>query len=92
MLRVRARHILVPSEAEGRELKELLARGEAFEALARAYSSCPSGASGGELGEFGQGDMVPEFEEAVVSAAVGEVLGPVQTCFGYHLIEVLERR
>jgi len=92
MARAHARHILVNSEEEALELKEKLeAEEEDFATLAREHSSCPSSASGGNLGEFGQGDMVEAFDEAVFDGEVGEVLGPVETSFGYHLIEVLNR-
>lgn len=92
MFRARARHILVSSEAVILELKDLLAEGADFAALAREHSSCPSGASGGDLGEFMRGHMVPEFDAAVFEAEVGTCVGPVKTEFGYHLIEVTERR
>jgi peptidyl-prolyl cis-trans isomerase C len=55
------------------------------------HSSCPSSRQGGELGEFGPGEMVPEFDKVVFSAEVGKVQGPVKTQFGYHLLEVTER-
>ena len=59
-----------------------------FEDAARENSSCPSGAQGGSLGEFGRGQMVPEFDAACFEMTVGEVRGPVQTQFGYHLIRL----
>ena len=65
--------------------------GADFATLALAHSSCPSKNSGGDLGEFGPGEMVPEFDKVVFSAPVGEVQGPVKTQFGYHLLEVTER-
>lgn len=86
-----ARHILVDSEEKCNELKARIQAGEDFAALARQYSSCPSGQNGGELGEFGPGMMVPEFDKVVFSAEVGTVQGPVQTQFGYHLLEVTSR-
>ncbi|HID36061.1 MAG TPA: peptidylprolyl isomerase, partial [Ghiorsea sp.] len=55
------------------------------------YSSCPSKAQGGDLGEFGPGQMVPEFDKVVFSADIGSIEGPVQTQFGYHLLEVTAR-
>ena len=60
-------------------------------AMAREHSQCPSGAQGGDLGTFGPGQMVPEFDTVVFSGDVGVVHGPVQTQFGYHLIEITER-
>lgn len=78
------------SKAEALALaKEILAkiRGKAaFEDLAKQYSSCPSASSGGDLGEFDRGQMDPAFEKALLGAQVGEVVGPVETGFGYHLI------
>lgn len=91
MSKATARHILVDSEDDAADLKNQIAEGADFAALAKAHSSCPSGQRGGELGEFGPGMMVPEFDKVVFSANVGEVQGPVQTQFGYHLIEVTSR-
>ena len=86
-----ARHILVDSEELCQELKDKIANGEDFAKLAQQHSSCPSGRSGGDLGSFGPGQMVPEFDRVVFSAAVNEVKGPVKTQFGYHLLEVTSR-
>ncbi len=86
-----ARHILVNSEEKCLELKQQIEAGSDFSELAKKYSSCPSGAQGGELGEFGPGMMVPEFDKVVFSAPVGVVQGPVKTQFGYHLLEVTSR-
>jgi peptidyl-prolyl cis-trans isomerase C len=86
-----ARHILVDTEALCEELKTRIAGGEDFAELAREYSSCPSGKRGGELGEFGPGQMVAEFDRVVFSAPVNQVQGPVKTQFGYHLLEVTSR-
>jgi len=86
-----ARHILVDSEEKCNELKELIAGGEDFAALAAEHSSCPSAQQGGALGTFSPGQMVPEFDQAVFGGEVGVVQGPVKTQFGYHLLEVTER-
>jgi peptidyl-prolyl cis-trans isomerase C len=91
MARAKARHILVDSEAKCAELKAKIEGGEDFAAVAKQHSSCPSSRQGGDLGEFGPGEMVPEFDKVVFSAAVGKVQGPVKTQFGYHLLEVTER-
>lgn len=91
MANANARHILVNSEEQCQELKEKIEAGEDFAALAREHSQCPSGAQGGDLGRFGRGQMVPEFDKVVFSAQVKEVQGPVKTQFGYHLLEVTER-
>lgn len=86
-----ARHILVDSEAKCLELKEQISQGTDFAEVAKQHSSCPSGRSGGELGEFGPGMMVKEFDEVVFSADLNTVQGPVKTQFGYHLLEVTSR-
>jgi peptidyl-prolyl cis-trans isomerase C len=87
-----ARHILVDSEDLCNQLKTRIEGGEDFAALAREHSSCPSGKQGGELGSFGRGQMVPEFDQVVFSAPVNQVQGPVRTQFGYHLLEVTSRQ
>lgn len=86
-----ARHILVETEAQCADLKQQIADGADFADLARAHSSCPSGQQGGDLGQFGPGAMVPEFDQVVFSAPVNTVQGPVKTQFGYHLLEVTNR-
>jgi peptidyl-prolyl cis-trans isomerase C len=91
MPRASARHILVATEEECLALKNRIEGGEDFGQVARENSLCPSGNQGGLLGEFGRGQMVPEFDEVVFTGEVGKVLGPVKTQFGYHLIEVTRR-
>lgn len=91
MALAKARHILVSSEEKCQALKDEISNGGDFSALAQANSTCPSGAQGGDLGQFGPGQMVKEFDQVVFSAPVGEVQGPVKTQFGYHLLEVTER-
>lgn len=91
MAKATARHILVPTETLCNELKARIEAGEDFAAVAREHSSCPSGGQGGELGSFGRGQMVPEFDTVVFTAPVNEVQGPVKTQFGYHLLEVTSR-
>ena len=86
-----ARHILVDSEEKCLDLKQQIVDGADFAALAAENSSCPSGQKGGDLGSFGPGMMVKEFDEVVFNEAVGEVHGPVKTRFGYHLLEVTSR-
>ena len=87
---VNASHILVDSEEKAKEIYEKIEKGEmSFEDAAKEYSSCPSKDNGGSLGDFGKGQMVPEFDAAVFAMAVGEVTKePVQTQFGYHLIRL----
>jgi peptidyl-prolyl cis-trans isomerase C len=91
MAKATARHILVDSEEICRELKKEIEQGADFGDIAKEYSSCPSGSQGGDLGEFGPGMMVPEFDKVVFSAPVNTVQGPVKTQFGYHLLEVTSR-
>jgi len=86
-----ARHILVESEEACLSLKQQITDGADFADLAKTHSKCPSGARGGELGSFRPGQMVPEFDKVVFHEAVGEVHGPVQTQFGFHLVEVTNR-
>jgi peptidyl-prolyl cis-trans isomerase C len=86
-----ARHILVHSEAECLKLKAEIEAGADFAAIAKQHSACPSGRNGGDLGAFGPGQMVKEFDQAVFTGEVGKVLGPIQTQFGYHLLEVTRR-
>jgi peptidyl-prolyl cis-trans isomerase C len=91
MAKARARHILVPSEADCVTLKSQIETGSDFADVAKQYSKCPSGKEGGDLGEFSPGQMVREFDEVVFSGEVGKVLGPIKTQFGYHLIEITNR-
>ena len=86
-----ARHILVSTEEECQALKDQIEGGADFANLAKKHSRCPSGKEGGDLGEFGPGQMVPEFDSVVFSAERGVVRGPVKTQFGYHLLEVTSR-
>lgn len=91
MARASARHILVSSKEVCENLKAQIEAGADFAVVAREHSLCPSGNQGGALGEFGPGQMVKEFDEAVFTGEVGKVLGPVQTQFGFHLLEVTRR-
>ena len=86
---VNASHILVDSEDKANELLAAINAGEiTFEDAAKQNSSCPSSANGGNLGDFGRGQMVPEFDTACFEMEEGEVRGPVKTQFGYHLIRL----
>ncbi|MDC0207082.1 peptidylprolyl isomerase [Nitrospinae bacterium] len=91
MARASARHILVKTEEACVDLKNKIQEGADFGEMAKEHSDCPSGREGGGLGEFGPGQMVPEFDTVVFNDAVGEVHGPVKTQFGYHLIEITSR-
>jgi peptidyl-prolyl cis-trans isomerase C len=86
-----ARHILVDTEEECLALKDRIDGGEDFADVAKGHSNCPSKAQGGDLGQFGPGMMVKEFDEVVFSADVNTLQGPVKTQFGYHLLEVTSR-
>lgn len=86
---VRAKHILTDTEEKCAEILAAVKNGEkTFEVAAKEYSTCPSGQRDGDLGEFGKGQMVPEFEKVAFGAEVGKITGPVKTSFGYHLIKV----
>ncbi len=85
---VRASHILVKTEEEAKSLYEEIKNGASFAELAEKKSLCPSGQNGGDLGFFGKGMMVKPFEEAAFALEVGELSQPVQTQFGWHLIEL----
>jgi peptidyl-prolyl cis-trans isomerase C len=82
----------LPAKTSANELKAAIEGGADFAQLAKDNSSCPSGRSGGDLGSFGPGQMVKEFDTVVFSAPVGVVQGPVKTQFGYHLLEVTSRQ
>lgn len=96
---VSARHILVKTKEECQTIKDGIVKGdvagqsERFNEAAKAHSTCPSKEKGGSLGSFGPGSMVPAFDTVCFdpAKAVGEVHGPVETQFGYHLIVVDDR-
>lgn len=87
-----ASHILFEKEEEALAVLKLLNDGGDFAELAKEHSTGPSGPSGGDLGWFGRGAMVPEFDQAVAEMKTGEVAGPVKTQFGYHLIRMNDQR
>lgn len=89
---VKASHILVDTKVQADIIKSKLDNGESFEKLASEYSKCPSGKNGGDLGYFGRGQMVREFEYAAFSLPVGQVSDPVHTQFGWHIIKVYDRQ
>jgi peptidyl-prolyl cis-trans isomerase C len=88
----RASHILVKTEDQANQIMKRLTDGEEFAAVAKRFSSCPSGKNGGDLGWFGKGMMVPEFEKIAFEEEVGKVVGPVKTQFGYHVIKVTGKK
>lgn len=87
-----AAHILVETEEEAKELVITLEGGADFAELAKEKSTGPSGQSGGVLGWFGLGQMVPEFEQAVVAMDAGGISAPIKTQFGWHVIKLNEKR
>ncbi len=91
MVKVRARHILVSSKETCEDLKSRIEGGADFAQVAQNHSQCPSGKQGGDLGEFGPGEMVREFDAVVFTSEVGKVHGPIKTEFGFHLIEITSR-
>lgn len=89
---VRASHLLVKTEEEAIKLREEILAGKDFAQAASEVSMCPSGSKGGDLGFFGRGQMVPEFDKAAFSLPAGEVSEPIKTQFGWHLLVVTGQR
>jgi len=85
--KIRASHILVEKQSQAIKVQEELKAGANFSELARKYSTCPSGKRGGDLGQFGRGQMVKEFEVVAFALKPGQVSEPVKTKFGYHIIK-----
>lgn len=88
---IRASHILVKSEDEANKLYDEIIAGKSFASAAQEVSLCPSGRNGGDLGFFGKGMMVKPFEDAAFGLEVGEISKPVQTQFGWHLIQLTDK-
>ncbi|MGI9255630.1 MAG: peptidylprolyl isomerase [Salinispira sp.] len=88
----RACHILVKDRSLAERLLKQAKSGARFETLAKDFSTCPSKSTGGDLGWFGPGKMVPEFERACAKLSPGRLSGIVRTQFGYHLIKLTGRR
>ncbi|MFO7705815.1 MAG: peptidylprolyl isomerase [Halopseudomonas sp.] len=86
-----ARHILVKTETEAAQLKKRLAAGEAFDLLAKKYSTCPSKKRGGDLGEIKPGQMVRAIDQIIFKKPLKQIHGPVKTPFGYHLVQIFFR-
>ena len=90
---VKARHILLDSEQKALQIIKKLQDGEEFSKLASEHSTGPSAASGGDLGWFGEGQMVPEFSKAAFALNPGDIVTqPVKTQFGWHVIMVEDRK
>ena len=85
--KVHCAHILVTNEKEACELLAELQAGADFAEKARALSQCPSGRAGGDLGSFGRGQMVPEFDKVAFTLQPGELSGVVKTKFGFHVLK-----
>jgi peptidyl-prolyl cis-trans isomerase C len=90
--KIRASHILVEKQSHALRILEELEAGKDFKELARKHSTCPSGKRSGDLGFFGRGQMVKEFERAAFALKVGEVSQPVRTKFGYHIIKKIAEK
>jgi peptidyl-prolyl cis-trans isomerase C len=88
--KVRCVHILVKTEKEANTVLELLKKGKKFANIAKEVSLCPSGKRGGDLGTFGRGKMVKEFEKAAFALKKGQISPIVKTKFGYHIIKRVE--
>ena len=88
--KVHCAHILVKTEKEVNNILDRLKKGEKFSAIAKDVSLCPSKKRGGDLGTFGRGQMVKEFETAAFALDKGQISGIVKTQFGYHIIKRLE--
>ncbi|UCE44842.1 MAG: peptidyl-prolyl cis-trans isomerase [Methanobacteriota archaeon] len=88
--KVNAAHILLKDESKANELLAMAKSGQDFAALARTHSECPSARNGGSLGWFSRGQMVKEFENAAFSGSKGDIVGPVRTQFGWHLIKIVD--
>lgn len=88
--KVHCAHILVKTEKEVNTVLERIKKGEKFSAIAKDVSMCPSKKRGGDLGTFGRGQMVKEFEKAAFALDKGQISGIVKTQFGYHIIRRLE--
>jgi len=88
--KVHCAHILVKTEKEVNVVLERIKKGEKFSAIAKDVSLCPSKKRGGDLGTFGRGQMVKEFEKTAFSLDKGQISGIVKTKFGYHIIRRLE--
>jgi foldase protein PrsA len=88
--KVHCAHILVKTEKEANTILERLKKGEKFANIAKDVSLCPSGKRGGDLGSFGRGKMVKEFEKAAFALQKGQISSITKTKYGYHIIKRLE--
>jgi peptidyl-prolyl cis-trans isomerase C len=88
--KIHCAHILVKTENEANKVLERLKKGEKFSAIAKELSLCPSKKRGGDLGTFGRGQMVKEFEKAAFDLQKGQISPIIKTKFGYHIIRRME--
>jgi peptidyl-prolyl cis-trans isomerase C len=88
--KIHCAHILVKTEKEANAVLERLKKGKKFSAIAKDVSLCPSKKRGGDLGTFGRGQMVKEFEKAAFDLQKGQISPIIKTKFGYHIIRRLE--
>jgi peptidyl-prolyl cis-trans isomerase C len=88
--KVNASHILVKTEPEAKIVLYDVTHGKTFEEVAMEKSLCPSKKKGGNLGTFGRGMMVREFEDACFKANKGDIVGPIKTQFGWHIIKIVD--
>ncbi len=88
--KVHCAHILVKTEKEANAVLERLKKGEKFANIAKEVSLCPSGKHGGDLGSFGRGKMVKDFEKSAFALQKGQISPIVKTKYGYHIIKRLE--
>lgn len=92
MEEVKASHLLVETKEEAEKCREEILSGKDFSDVAKAVSKCPSGQRGGDLGYFGRGRMVPQFDKVAFELPLGEISEPIQTQFGWHLIVVTDKK
>jgi len=90
--KINASHILVSTEQDAKKVLYDLNHGENFEDIAKERSNCPSSKDGGNLGWFGKGQMVKEFEDACFNSKKGKIIGPIKTQFGYHIIKIIDMK
>jgi len=88
--KIHCSHILVKTEQEAKIILDELNKGSSFSKIAMEKSLCPSKRNGGDLGSFGRGQMVREFERAAFTLQKGQISQPVKTEFGWHIIKRLE--
>ncbi|MDR2781462.1 MAG: peptidyl-prolyl cis-trans isomerase [Holosporaceae bacterium] len=90
---IHAKHILVETETQANKILQDIQDGKlSFEEAAKKQSSCPSRTNGGDLGYFGRGAMIKEFEKVAFATPKGEISKPVKTQFGWHIIKVIDKK